>query len=74
MTMLLNPADPLSEVLTMAEAAVIVGRDPATLRDWIRKGWLTPLRLPGSRRVWTTGRDVRETERMIWLGLTQTGG
>lgn len=72
--MLLDPADPLSEVLTMAQAAAVVGRDPATLRDWIRKGWLTPLRLPGSRRVWTTGRAVREAERKIWLGLTRVDG
>lgn len=72
--MLLNPDDPLSEVLTMSQAAAAVGREPATLRDWIRKGWLIPLRVPGSRNVWTTARAVREIESRIWADLTGAGG
>jgi predicted site-specific integrase-resolvase len=68
--MLLNPDDPLSEILTIAEAAVEIGRPAATLRDWIRKGQLRVLRIPGSRRTWTTARFVREAEAEIWLSLT----
>jgi DNA-binding transcriptional MerR regulator len=68
--MLLNPNDPLSEVLTMSQAAAEVGRSPATMRDWVRNGDLVPLRLPGSRRTYTTARDVREAEARIWARLT----
>lgn len=64
--MLLNPDDPLSELLTIPAAAAQIGRPAATVRDWIRKGWLTPLRLPGQRRTWTTARDVRECEALIY--------
>ncbi|GAA2726318.1 MerR family transcriptional regulator [Actinocorallia aurantiaca] len=64
--MLLDPDDPLSEVLTIPEAAAKVGRSPAVLRDWIRRGLLVPLRLPGDRRTWTTGRACREVEAAIW--------
>jgi predicted site-specific integrase-resolvase len=56
-------SDPLSEVLTIDQAAAEVGRAAATLRDWVRTGRLKPLRIPGSRRTWTTGRAVREAER-----------
>jgi len=68
--MLLNPNDPLSEVLTMNQAAIEVGRSPATMRDWVRNGDLIPLRLPGSRRTYTTAREVREAEARIWARLT----
>lgn len=68
--MLLYPDDPLSEVLTMNQAAAEVGRSPATMRDWVRNGDLVPLRLPGSRRTWTTARMVREAEARIWARLT----
>lgn len=70
MRMLLDPNDPLSEVLTMSQAAAQVGRSPATMRDWIRNGDLVPLRLPGSRRTYTTARQVREAEAKIWSRLT----
>lgn len=68
--MLLDPEDPLSEILTIAEAAREIDRPAATLRDWIRRGWLVPLRIPASRKTWTTARMVRETERKIWQRLT----
>jgi hypothetical protein len=68
--MLLDPNDPLSEILTMNQAAVHVGRSPATMRDWVRNGDLVPLRLPGSRRTYTTARQVREAEARIWARLT----
>lgn len=68
--MLLNPGDPLSRVLTIAEAAIEIDRPAATLRDWVRNGDLVPLRLPGSRRTWTTARQVREAELRIWTRLT----
>jgi transposase-like protein len=68
--MLLDPKDPLSEVLSIAEAAVEIGRPAATLRDWVRCGRLQVLRIPGSRRTWTTARMVREAEAKIWLSLT----
>lgn len=72
--MLLNPDDPLSKVLTIAEAAQEIDRPTATLRDWIRKEWLVPLRIPGSRRTWTTARMVREAESAVWLRLTSGEG
>lgn len=68
--MLLNPDDPLSEVLTIAQAAREINRPAATLRDWIRHDRLQVLRIPGSRRTWTTARLVREAEAGIWLSLT----
>lgn len=72
--MLLDPSDPLSEVLTIDEAAREIGRPAATLRDWIRKDWLVPLRIPGSRKTWTTARMVREAEAEIWHRLTSRDG
>lgn len=68
--MMLDPRDPLSEVLTISQAALEIGRPAATLRDWVRHDRLQVLRLPGSRRTWTTARMVREAERDIWLNLT----
>jgi hypothetical protein len=65
--LLLTRDDDLSRVLTIPEAAAEVGRAPATVRDWIRKEYLTPLRLPGSRRTYTTARAVREAERLAFL-------
>lgn len=72
--MLLNPEDPLSEVLTIAQAALEINRPAATVRDWIRTGDLVPLRVPGSRRTWTTSRQVREAESRIWARLTTSSG
>lgn len=68
--MLLDPEDPLSEVLTIAQASLEIDRSAATVRDWIRKGWLVPLRVPGSRKTWTTARMIREAEAEIWSRLT----
>jgi predicted site-specific integrase-resolvase len=56
----------------MDQAATQVGRAAATLRDWVRTGRLKPLKIPGSRRTWTTARAVREAEREIYEG-TQEG-
>jgi DNA-binding transcriptional MerR regulator len=72
--MLLNVNDPLSEIMTMSQAAAEVGRSPATMRDWVRNGDLVPLRLPGSRRTYTTAREVREAESRIWARLTTRDG
>lgn len=66
--MRLDPDDPLSEVLTIAEAAAEIDRDPSTVRHWISEGVFEPLRVPGSRRTWTTARQIREAERSVWLG------
>lgn len=68
--LLLNRDDEFSRVLTIPEAAAEVGRAPATIRDWIRKGYLTPLRAPQSRRTYTTARAVREAERLAHLNTT----
>lgn len=69
--MQLDPDDPLSDVLTINQAAAEVDRAPATLRDWIRKGRLPTMRIPGSRRVYVTGRAVREAERTAWENTPQ---
>lgn len=66
--MRLDPDDPLSEVLTLAEAAVEIDRNPATVRDWVSSGRLGVMRIPGNRHVWTTARQIREAERSVWLG------
>lgn len=58
--LLLNPDDEYSRVLTIDEAATEVGKAPATVRDWIRKQYLTPMRI--GRRTYTTGRDIRAAE------------
>jgi predicted site-specific integrase-resolvase len=61
---LLDPGDKFSDVLTIAQAAAVVGRAPATVRDWIRRGYLTPMRI--GRRTYVTGRAVREAEAEVW--------
>lgn len=60
--------DPLSEVLTIEQAARLVDRRPATIRDWIRLGRLTPMRV--GRRTYVTERAVLEAERNIWRHAT----
>ncbi|MDL4812804.1 helix-turn-helix domain-containing protein [Actinomadura opuntiae] len=65
--LLLDRDDEFSRVLTITEAAAEVGRPPATVRDWIRKKYLVPLRVPGSRRVYTTAGAVRNAERRAYL-------
>lgn len=34
--------DPHKRLLKPDEAATLVGRKQATIRDWVGKGWLTP--------------------------------
>ena len=64
MGVLLDRDDEFSDVLTIDQAATEVGRAPATLRDWIRRGYLTPMRI--GRRTYVTGRSVREAEAAVW--------
>lgn len=64
--LLLDPSDPLSEVITLQQAARAVGRPDATVRDWVRRDLLRTIRIPGQRRVWTTARWIRETEADLW--------
>lgn len=63
---LLNPNDPLSEVLTIAEAAALpnINKSPATLRWWIRQGYLKPLRI--GRRTYVTEQMVIEAEHATY--------
>ncbi|MGI5223519.1 hypothetical protein [Actinoallomurus sp. CA-142502] len=72
--MRLDPNDPLSEVFTIDEAAALpnVNKAPATLRWWIHKGYLKPLRIPGSRRVWVTEQAVLDAERETWERNTRS--
>lgn len=65
----LNVGDDLSRVLTIAEAATLVDKKPATLRWWISQGYLTPMRL--GRRTFVTERAVLEAERDVWQRTTQ---
>lgn len=64
--MRLNPDDPLSEVLTIAEAAALpnVNKSPATLRWWIHAGYLVPLRI--GRRTYVTEKAVIEAEHATY--------
>jgi helix-turn-helix protein len=64
--MLLNPDDPLSEVLTIAQAAALpnVNKSPATLRWWINEGYLTPLRI--GRRTYVTERAVLDAQHATY--------
>lgn len=66
--MQLEQDDELSAVLTMTQAAELVDRAPATIRDWIRRGKLEPIRI--GRRVFVTARSVLEVERDIREGGT----
>lgn len=68
--MLLNPNDPLSEILTIPEAAALVDKKPATLRWWITKGYLTPMRI--GRRTYVTERAVLDAERDVWQRTPQS--
>ena len=61
MTLRLNPADPLSTVLTVAQAATVAGRTVRTVNRWIATGRLTTL--PGRRVV---ERDVLAVEATMW--------
>jgi hypothetical protein len=60
-TLRLNPADPLSTVLTVAQAATVAGRTVRTVNRWIATGRLTTL--PGRRVV---ERDVLAVEAATW--------
>lgn len=74
MAVLLNPEDSLSYVLTLDQAAAEVGKATATVRDWIRKGYLEPMRFKGKRRIYTTGRAVREAEARAWANMPRRTG
>lgn len=63
--LLLDPDDELSRVLTIPQAAELVGKQAATLRDWIRKRQLPVMRV--GRRTYCTERAVLDCERDIWL-------
>jgi excisionase family DNA binding protein len=39
-----------SEFITVNEASEIAGRDPETIREWYRKGWITKYQV-GARGV-----------------------
>ncbi len=39
-----------TEFITVNEAAELAGRDPETVREWYRKGWITKYRI-GARGV-----------------------
>lgn len=67
--LLLDPDDEFSRVLTIPEAAAEVGKKPATVRDWIRKGHLAPLRI--GRRTYTTARAIREAEALAHTNTTR---
>jgi hypothetical protein len=65
MPFLLDPQDPLSEIIDLDTAASEVDRRPATIRSWVRDGLLSVWRV--GPRVYTTKRAVRDAEREIWL-------
>ena len=74
MSFLLDSSNELSEVFTIEEAAALpnVQKSPVTLRWWIHKGYLVPLRVPGSRRVYVTEQAVLKAERETWERNTRT--
>ncbi|WP_107406997.1 MerR family DNA-binding transcriptional regulator [Streptomyces indicus] len=49
--------------LTTAQAAEAAGVQPTTLRQWARRGYLKPVRIPGSRSSWWRELDVLTVER-----------
>lgn len=61
----------MSEVLTLAQAAEQVDRDPSTVRHWVKDERLDVMRV--GRRVFTTAGAVREAERLAWLNDPRTG-
>lgn len=61
MPLLLDPADPLSEVVLYADAATRAGVTHRTLRRWINNGHLTPI--PGAHQLVFTLRALLECER-----------
>jgi len=64
MRVLLDPQDPLSEIIDLATAAAEVDRRPATIRSWASRGDLRTWRV--GHRVYTTKRAIRDAERAIW--------
>lgn len=57
----LDRTDDLSELMTIAEAATLTGRQAATIRSWIHRGHLrVALKLRG--RVYVTERQVVDAE------------
>jgi hypothetical protein len=59
--MLLDPKDPLSEIIPLSKAAEAVSVSHRTVRRWVQNGHLKLLNnMPGE---WVTARAVRECER-----------
>ena len=50
------------KLLTTGQAGAIAGKHPRTMVNWIRKGWLKAMKLPGERGPYLIKEgDLRET-------------
>lgn len=49
-------------LITAAQAGELAGRQPATIRSWVLRGWLAPAGNHGRTRLYRT-RDVLQAER-----------
>ncbi|ROO82592.1 hypothetical protein EDD29_0073 [Actinocorallia herbida] len=61
--MLLDPKDPLSEVIPLKTAAAAANVSERTIRRWVEAGHLELLTAPGLAGSWVTRRAVLECER-----------
>lgn len=51
-------------LLTTGQAGAIAGKHPRTIVNWIHKGWLQAMKLPGERGPYLIKEgDLRETMR-----------